>query len=213
MIHHGARTQARSSTGAIRFPYFLLEWNYGLRVNRRCKTFLERVLLARCRNARTDSVHRDIPFRTQLGNFLKKQISSKKYVATSVLLLSSCDKSKEKIEHASMEYYASHVTVTRKRHRTTIASMTVRTKEKYEKYAARRSLVALLAHNLDSYSPCLWRRQNGFCKAIGSRIMQRGCVATLTTQLESCTKRHLTFERHPPIFPGETCLQISDNIS
>lgn len=97
------------------------------------------------RSPHADSVHRDIPFRTQLGNFLKKQISSKKYVATSVLLLSGCDKSKEKIEHASMEYYASHVTVTRKRHRTTIARMTVRTKEKYEKYAARRSLVALLA--------------------------------------------------------------------
>lgn len=146
MIHHGARTQARSSTGAIRFLYFLLEWNYDLRVNHRCKTFLERVLHARCRNARTPiQPIATIPFRTQLGNFLERQISSKKYVATSVLLLSSCDKSKEKIEHASMEYYASHVTVTRKRHRTTIASMTVRTKEKYEKYAARRSLVALLA--------------------------------------------------------------------
>lgn len=43
--------------------------------------------------------------------------------------------------------------------------------------------------------------------------MQRGRVATLTTQLESCTKRHLTFERHPPIFPGETFSFGSEMIS
>lgn len=214
MIHHGARTQARSSTGAIRFLYFLLQWNYGLRANHSCKTFLERVLLAPCRNARPMQIRSiaTFPFVRNSAIFWKSRFLRKNMLPHPFYFWVVATNRKKRSNAPRWNIMRAmsqlHESAIEQRLREWQSEQKKNTKNTLH---ADRWLHYL--HNLDSYSPCLWRRQNGFCKAIGSRIMQRGCVATLTTRLESCTKRHLTFERHPPIFPGETCLQIWDNIS